>query len=448
MSTSVITLKLPKTTEFDDVFLGKFLKNTQEQKLFCHPEIADWLQNLRNSTASVMVELKMPSTKDEEWRFTDLIELLQQDFKPANGKSTSDVTRFILPETAHSCLVFVNGVYRHDFSNISGLPQGVYVGNLAELPKAKQEKIANYFTEEQKEVFTALNTASITDMSVVWVDSNVRVENPIQLINISVGEEVPSFAQPRTLIVAETGSSLHLVEYFVSEECGEGKGNFYFTNTVTEIWLAENAQLIHNRIQQEANNTFHIGKSKVTQARNSRYIGNEISLGAKLYRHNLEINQTGEQTETNLNGLTMIKGEQLADTHSQVLLNKPHGNVNQIHKCIIDDKARAVFNGKIFVPQTAQMTNATQVNRNLMLSPKARVNTKPELQITADNVKCSHGATISQLEADEIFYLRSRGLTEENARNLLIDAFAADIIERIQIESLRHRLTQCFSCLI
>jgi Fe-S cluster assembly protein SufD len=165
-----------------------------------------------------------------------------------------------------------------------------------------------------------------------------------------------------------------------------------------------------------------------------------------LYRNSLEIFQKGEQTQTQLNGLTLVSGEQLADTHSAIFLTKPYGTTDQLHKCIIDDSAHAVFNGKIFVPKAAQLTNAAQLNRNLLLSPKARVNTKPELQITADNVKCSHGATVSQLEADEVFYLRSRGLTEADARYLLVDAFAAEILGRIPIESLRQRLTQCVAC--
>ncbi|MBR8826892.1 MAG: Fe-S cluster assembly protein SufD [Gomphosphaeria aponina SAG 52.96 = DSM 107014] len=448
MSTSVMSLKLPAEVEFNDVYLGKLLKSTQEQQLFFTPEIADWLQDLRNKAATAVVELRMPSTKDEEWRFTDLSELLQVNFQPATVKLTSDVTRFALPEATQSRLVFVNGVYCADLSDVSAVPEGVYVGNLGNLPQENRGKITQYFSENNLEVFTALNTASISDLAVIWANPNVVEENPIQLINISVGGEGPSFSQPRTLIVAETGSCLQLVEYFVSEECGESKANFYFTNAVTEIWLAANAQVIHNRIQQESKNTFHLGKSAIAQGRDSRYTCNEISLGGKLYRHNLVVRQTGEQTETILNGLTIIKGEQLADTHSTVSLTQPHGNVNQLHKCIVDEKARAVFNGKIFVPQAAQMTNATQINRNLLLSPKARVNTKPELQITADNVKCSHGATVSQLEADEVFYLRSRGLSEDNARHLLIDAFAADIIERIPVESLRQRLTQCFSCLV
>jgi Fe-S cluster assembly protein SufD len=221
-----------------------------------------------------------------------------------------------------------------------------------------------------------------------------------------------------------------------------GKNAPYFTNAVTEIWVQDNAQVKHNRIQQESENGFHIAKNAIAQARDSRYTCNEINLGGKLYRNNLDIFQTGEQTTTHLNGLVAISGEQVSDTHSAIFLTKPHGTTDQLHKCIIDGSAHAVFNGKVFVPKAAQLTNAAQLNRNLLLSPRARVNTKPELQITADNVKCSHGATVSQLEADEVFYLRSRGLTEADSRRLLVDAFAAEILECISIESLRQTLTQ------
>jgi Fe-S cluster assembly protein SufD len=216
----------------------------------------------------------------------------------------------------------------------------------------------------------------------------------------------------------------------------------YFSNAVTEIFVEQNAGVSHTRVQREGKAAFHIGKSAIAQARDSRYTCNAISLGAKLSRHNLEVLQTGEQTETTLNGLTVIAGEQLADTHSLIAYTKPYGTSNQLHKCIVADKGHAVFNGKVFVPQAAQLTNAGQLNRNLLLSPKARVDTKPQLEITADNVKCSHGATVGQLEADEVFYLQSRGLNQADARKLLIDAFAAEILNQLPVASLSQQLSK------
>ena len=211
---------------------------------------------------------------------------------------------------------------------------------------------------------------------------------------------------------------------------------------MTEVFVANNARINHTRIQQESVASYHIGKTAVSQQRDSHYTLTEINLGAKLYRHNPEIWQQGEQTKSDLNGLTVATGEQTSDTHSIIALTKPYGSTSQLHKCIVSDRAHTIFNGKVFVTKEAQQTDATQLNRNLMLSPKARVDTKPELQITADNVKCAHGATVSQLEAEEIFYLRSRGLTENDANQLLIDAFAAEIVDRLPLESLRNKITQ------
>ena len=299
------------------------------------------------------------------------------------------------------------------------------------------------------EVFTALNTAGLRDVAVVWVGKNQIVETPIHLLFISTTQEVPVICQPRILVVAESASQVTLVEHYAAnlEGCSDIPLNHpYFTNQVTEIWLEENAIVNHTRNQREAGDGFHIGKTAVSQAKHSRYTCNAISLGAKLSRHNLEIWQTGEATETILNGLTMVGRQQLADTHSSVMLNHPHGITNQLHKCIVGDRAHGIFHGKVFVPQAAQFTNAGQLNRNLLLSPKARVDTKPQLEITADQVKCSHGATVSQLDPEEVFYLQSRGLKEGDARNLLIDAFVAEILNRIPIPSLRQRLSQCTTC--
>ena len=376
--------------------------------------------------------MSVPTRKDEDWRFIDLSSLTAGKYvTPQNNVETGHV---FLPETENSRLVFINGVYSRDLSDISALPAGIYVGNLNNLPEERDA--AKYFAQQPgADAFTALNTAGGNEVAVVWVSKNVAVKNIIQLVFLTDAKSEASFVQPRTLVVAETGSSLSLIE----EYSGMGE---YFNNAVTEVFVADNARVNHTRIQQESAASHHIGKTVVSQQRDSHYTLNEINLGAKLFRHNPEMWQQGEQTETDLNGLTVAAGEQTSDTHSIIALTKPYGTTNQLHKCIISDRAHTVFNGKVFVPKEAQQTNATQLNRNLMLSPKARVDTKPELQITADNVKCAHGATVSQLEAEEIFYLRSRGLSENDANQLLIDAFAAEIIDRLPLESLKNQITQ------
>ncbi|NJO93390.1 MAG: Fe-S cluster assembly protein SufD [Hydrococcus sp. RM1_1_31] len=441
MSSSVI-LKSEEANLNSEVFLRNLLKQCESKKIVENIAIAELIKTLRQEAVSQVLESKIPTKTDEEWRFTDLSDLLQNAFQVAEkvAVSADELETYILPEAKQSRLVFVNGFYASELSDVSGLPDGVYVGNLTNLEASKTDKITKYLAQQagKKEIFTALNTAGLSDLAAIWANNNVIVETPIHLIFLTVAPEVPIFSQPRVLVVAETSSSLQLVEHYVAIENSLN----YFTNAVTEIWVGDNAQVEHNRIQLETNNSFHLGNSAIAQGKDSHYTCNEISLGGKLHRHNLDIFQQGEQTETNLNGLIAISGEQVADTHSAVHLTKPYGTTDQLHKCIIDGSAHAVFNGKVFVPKAAQLTNAAQLNRNLLLSPKARVNTKPELQITADNVKCSHGATVSQLEADELFYLRSRGLTEADARHLLIDAFAAEIIERISVNSLRQKLTQ------
>jgi Fe-S cluster assembly protein SufD len=433
-----------------DSYLGNLLQQCEVPSAV--PDKAG-LWELRRKAASVVVQSAIPRKNDEEWRFTDLSDLLDISFRLAQEAKVTENTfaSFVLPEATNTRLVFVNGVYAPELSNVSALPEGIYVGNLGNLPAEQREKILTYLgkQEDSQEVFTALNTAGIADVAVIWAKPNIVVETPIHLLRLTVAADTPTFSQPRALVVAERGASLNLVEYYGAnvQGCSDRPQKLYYlTNTVTEIWLEENAQLNHSRIQRESGDGFHLAKSAIAQERDSHYNFIEINLGAKLYRHNLQIFQRGENTQTHLYGLTAITAKQVADTHSAVFLSKPNGTVNQLHKCVVDGSAHAIFNGKIFVPKAAQLTNASQLNRNLILSPHARVNTKPELQITADNVKCSHGATISQLEADEVFYLRSRGLTEYDARHLLLDAFVAEIIDIIPLVSLKQRLTQCVAC--
>ncbi|QLE57586.1 Fe-S cluster assembly protein SufD [Nostoc sp. TCL26-01] len=402
------------------------------------PVTEGWLQEIRNSAANWVRHSTIPSTREEEWRFTDLSQLRRVEFhRPVETWRDGVETLGDGVETSVR-LVFVNGVYAPTLSTTSDLPAGVIVGNLLDLPITEQERVQKYLAQSEGalEVFTALNTAGISDVAVVLVAKNVVVETPIHLLFISLASDTATISQPRCLVVAEGGSQVSLVEEYVTPD----EAGVYLTNAVTEIAIADNAQVMHTRVERESTQAFHIGKTAVTQARYSRYTCHAISLGGKLSRHNLEILQTGEQTETILNGLTMVADQQVADTHSAIALNHPYGTTKQLHKCIVGDRAHAIFNGKVFVPKPAQLTDAAQLNRNLLLSSKARVDTKPQLEITADNVKCAHGATVSQLEDDEIFYLQSRGIDANDARKLLVNAFAAEIINQIPISSLREIL--------
>ncbi|BAZ30675.1 hypothetical protein NIES4074_31370 [Cylindrospermum sp. NIES-4074] len=446
MSIQVSPSTIPNTVEtFHETSLldrDTFLSELLNQVIA--PKSTAWLQELRENAANWVRLSTIPTTRDEEWRFTDLSALRKVQFHRIETLPEISSQEVILPEAANSRLVFVNGIYAPNLSAVADLPVGVVVSNLTALSATESEVVKQYLgqTEGAREVFTALNTAGITDVAVVLVKKNVVVETPIHLVFVSVGGETATFSQPRCLVVAEGGSQVSLIEEYVAGKMPtpqEAEG-VYLTNAVTEIWVAENAEVRHTRVEREGAAAFHVGKTAVNQARDSRYIGNAIAFGGQLSRHNWEILQTGEQTQTTLNGLTMIGSKQVADTHSAIALNHPHGSSKQLHKCIIGDRAHAVFNGKVFVPKPAQLTDAAQLNRNLLLSSKARVDTKPQLEITADNVKCAHGATVSQLEDDEIFYLQSRGIDENNARKLLVNAFAAEIINQIPIPSLQEIL--------
>jgi Fe-S cluster assembly protein SufD len=431
MAVQIPLTTIPQVSEngvVEDIFFTGLLQQCQVNQA-----APQWLQDVRQQSKSWLSRLSVPTRKDEDWRFIDLSPLTARKFStPINPVGALHATP--LSETENSRLVFINGIYNDELSNLAGLPQGIYVGNLPNLPD--NYDAAKYFAQQPgTDAFTALNTAGGDAIAVVWVAKKVVVDIPIHLLFITDAETKSSFVQPRTLVVAETGSNVSLIEEYI----GTGE---YFANAVTEVFVQTNARVNHTRLQQESETSYHIGKTAVAQDRNSHYTLNEINLGAKLCRHNPEVSQQGEQTETNLNGLTVATEEQVFDTHSVIALSKPHGTTNQLHKCIVGDRAHTVFNGKVFVPKEAQLTDATQLNRNLMLSPKARVDTKPELQITADNVKCAHGATVSQLEAEEIFYLRSRGLSENDANQLLIDAFAGEIIDRLPLPSLRTKITQ------
>ena len=448
--TTAVVLKSEPVNSLEDQFLGQLLQQCESKKALVQLDV---LTDLKKPASSLLIQSKIPNRRDEEWQFTDLSDLLKINFQVAEkvSLSTDILNQFILEEAKQSRLVFVNGIYSPELSDLTALPDHVYVGNLSNLPDAQKTKIANYLGKQEGsgELFTALNTAGLSDVAIAWIGEGVTVETPIHLLFLSVVDAVPRLIQPRILVIAEPNSKVSLVESYgaVTENCTDRpQQKPYFTNAVTEIYLAENAQINHIRNQRESGDSFHIAKTAIAQSKNSSYTNYEINLGAKLYRHNLDIFQQGEQTETNLNGLVIITGRQVSDTHSAIYLRYPHGKTNQLHKCIVDEYSHAIFSGKVFVPKAAQMTNACQLNRNLVLSSKARVNTKPELQITADNVKCSHGATVSQLEADEIFYLRSRGLNDYDARHLLIDAFAGEILDKVSLNSLQKRLRQCISC--
>ncbi|MEE3718621.1 Fe-S cluster assembly protein SufD [Tumidithrix elongata RA019] len=412
-----------------------------------------YLAEVQQEVSTNLATLNFPTTKDEEWKFTDISALAKLALTRPASDRTADlaiaqaIEKASIPEATENLITFINGAFSSQYSHIQNLGDSfqdasrrIVVGTLGTIGDDIAPILRSHLAKHPdiQDFFATLNTACLSglakDVAVVLIPKGVSIEAPIQLLFVSADGGIIS--QPRCLVVAEAHSKVTLVETYVGMDSQP-----YFTNTVTEIWLAESAQVHHTKVQQEGNEAFWVANTAIAQSRHSVYQGNTISLGAKLSRHNLYARQMGEQTETHLNGLAFMDSQRLADTHSSMSHDYPHGSSNQLHKCIAGDRGHAVFNGKIQVAKPAQLTDSRQLSRNLLLSAKARIDTKPQLEIFADNVKCAHGATVSQLDAEEVFYLQSRGIDAASSASLLTYAFAAEVINQIAIASLRESLS-------
>jgi len=398
-----------------------------------------WLNKLRAEAVDRVGVLTVPTIRDEEWRFTDLSPLTKLSFHPARTPAclkSADVERFHIEE-ATTRLVFVDGVHAPELS--SGARDGsVLVANLSTAGVAHAAAIESHLgrqVEFHDSVFAALNTAFLQDGALVLVPRDVSAAAPVHLLFIATQEGAASY--PRCLLAAEAGSAVTIVEDYVALQ-----PETYFTNAVTEIALGDSAHVDHIRVQRDSGQAFHIANCAVSLAKASRYRSVSVALGARISRYDLNVLHTAEGAECTIDGLALIGGRQLADTHTCIDHAKPQGVSRQLHKCIAGGAGHAVFNGKIIVRRDAQRTNSSQSSRNLLLTPKAHVDTKPQLEIFADDVKCAHGATVGQLDSEALFYLTSRGLSDAAARNLLTYAFGAEIIDRIPVASLKHWLEQ------
>ncbi len=393
-----------------------------------------WLNQLRAEAVDRVGVLTVPTIRDEEWRFTDLSPFTKQSFQPAHmpvGLKAADVERFRIAE-ATTRLVFVDGVHVPELSSVAP-NAGVVVANLSVAGSAHSTVVDLHLgrhVQLRDNVFAALNTAFLHDGAVVVVPRDVAAGAPVHLLFIATQAGAASY--PRCLLVAESGSSATVVEDYVALQ-PEG----YFTNAVTEVALGDSAQVDHIRVQRDSGQAFHIANCAVSLANASRYRSVSVALGARISRYDLNVLHTAEGAECTIDGLALIGGRQLADTHTCIDHAKPRGASRQLHKCIAGGAAHAVFNGKIIVRRDAQRTNSSQSSRNLLLTPKAHVDTKPQLEIFADDVKCAHGATVGQLDNEAVFYLTSRGLSDTAARNLLTYAFGAEIVDRIPVASLK-----------
>jgi Fe-S cluster assembly protein SufD len=401
-------------------------------------ESFSWLNQLRAQAIDRVSTQKLPTKRDEEWRFTDISPLARLPYRPSQPDSNlhiQDIQHLFLDEVKNR-LVFVDGHFSRQLSVIAN--PAFTIGNLPELLSTHASILESHlgqYARFDSNVFTALNTAFLRDGAVIIAPKNTAVADPIHVLFIATQSEVTHY--PRCLLIGESGSRVTLIEDYAAL----GKAA-YITNAITEISLADNAHARHIRLQRESTQAFHLANCAVSLAHASNYQSISIALGSRISRYNLDVRLTDEAAECTVDGLTVISDHQLADTHTCIDHSKPGGTSRQLHKCIADDTAHAVFNGKIIVRPHAQRTNSSQSSRNLLLSKTAQVDTKPQLEIFADDVKCSHGATVGQLDQEEIFYLRSRGLSEKAARNLLTYAFGAEIISRIPVTSLRQQLEQ------
>jgi len=402
-----------------------------------------WLLPVRKAGLAQFAELGFPTLHDEDWRFTNVAPIAKLNFQPASQVAVNGAETKVLKEVAFTNLsgirlVFVNGFFSEKLSVLKNLSGGVRIESLsAALAKdsALAEKFLGKFAQTAGNSFAALNQAFFTDGAFIFIPQGAEVAEPIQLIYISSAKNSGEVISPRNLIIAEANSKATIVESYLS-----ASDAVYFTNAVTEIVAGENAFIEHVKVQDEFAGAYHVAMIAGEFGKASNVNIHSFALGAKLSRNNIRTNLAGEGLECILNGLYLTRNEQLADHHMIVEHAQPHCASHEYFNGILDDKSRGVFHGRILVREIAQKTDAKQTNKNLLLSDDAGADTKPQLEIYADDVKCTHGATVGQLNPESIFYLRARGIPENTARRMLIHAFAGEIVERVKCEPVREEL--------
>lgn len=379
-----------------------------------------------------------PSVKNEEWKYTNLSSLLKEDFSasPATSLAKQDIESFLYPIEANA-LVFVNGLFVKELSTILSPSSELEIEELKNADKSITEKYFARKTYSSTDGLSLLNTAFAENGLLLVIKKNKAPKYPVILYNFIDSRKGNVLVQPRNLVIAEENAQAAVIETY--HTIGTHTG---FTNSITEIVLKQDANVDYYKIQDDVECSYHVGSTEILHEAKSYSSATTVTIGGAIVRNNLNITLDAEYCEAHLNGLYMLKGTQHVDNHTIADHAKPNCYSNELYKGIMDDKSTGVFNGKIFVKQDAQKTNAFQSNKNVLLSKEASVNTKPQLEIYADDVKCSHGATTGQLDEESLFYLRSRGIGEAAAKRLLLHAFANDVLERIKIEPLRELLLQ------
>lgn len=405
-----------------------------------HSSTSEIVNTIHLRGKNILEQASFPTKKDEEWRFTDLKSITSNAFtsvENANPVAVFDISEYYLPEALESRLVFVNGVFNKGLSNLEGLSSDeVIVGNLnSNLDNKNVSSYLGQITNYEEDVFAALNDATFEDGAFIYFPKETVVETPIHILNVFTDANKAFYAAPRLLFVGEMYSKATIIE----EHIGLAD-NAYLNVPVTEFKLFNGANVHHARIQRDSKKASHVSRPVAMLEQNAEYHSYTICLGAKLFRNDPRVIQNAQEVDFTVDGLVLIDGDQIADTHSIMDHRFAHGNSHQLHKVVVNDDAHSIFNGKIFVAKDAQKIDSFQENRNLLLSVGGTVHTKPQLEIFADDVRCSHGATIGQLQDEEVFYLQSRGLTEQKSRELLVYAFTLESIESMKVKSVEEML--------
>ena len=402
----------------------------------------NWLSSTRQDALDQFYQLGFPTTRDEDWKYTRVSAIEKRQFAPSHVASTSqdlsDLSQFLIPGLECSLLAFVDGVYMPALSSIAPLPNDVSIEPLSRALERAPEVIEDHLGRHlpaYSSGFSALNTAFVNEGAYIHLGANARLNQPVLLLFVSTTNDQELISHPRVLIVAEPGSDATVIEKYASQ----GDSNVYFNNVVTEVSIGENANIHHYKIQDESRKAFHIATLEVRQAKAAQFVSHCVSLGGQLVRNDINTD-LDEHSVCELNGLYVANGRQHMDFHTRVDHRAPHTTSKEFYKGILDGRARGVFNGRVYVHPDAQKTDAQQSNKNLLLSRDAEIDTKPQLEIYADDVKCAHGATVGQLDDNMVFYLRSRGIDEAAARGLLTYGFASEVIDAMALNAVKESL--------
>jgi Fe-S cluster assembly protein SufD len=419
--------------------VGSYLESFTEFVKQTETETPQWLRELRYSAFARFCAVGFPTTRDEDWRFTNVSALGRTQFKLARGNTvpftTSDLVAWRM-EDATARMVFVDGRFAPELSTWGALPEGVTINSLHKEMQYRPQMVADHlgrYLDIQRDPFCALNTAFIEDGAYVHIRRGAVVRHPIHLLFIVISGSAPAMTHPRNLIVVEDEGEASIVEEYVSL----GEEIPALSNTATELVAGSNATVAHTMIEREHLQSYNFSTLRIQQARSANVTSHSLLLGGALVRNNVHPVLAGEGGECLINGIFIGGGRQHLDNYMLVEHASPHCASRQFYNGILDDSSHGVFHGRIIVHKDAQKTDAKQTNRNLLLNDSAQIDTKPQLEIYADDVKCTHGATIGQIEENALFYLRSRGITEAEARRLLLRAFAGEFLDRMKAGAVR-----------